>query len=89
MTAHDLFELSKEAVLLVAVLSLPVAAAVVGAAALSAVFQSFTKISDPALSAVPRLIIGAAVFILALPWIGARAIAFAERAWSLLPLLHP
>lgn len=88
VSAQDLFEVAEEALLLAAVLSLPIIGAALTAALLSGLLQSFTKISDPSLSAVPRIVIGVVAVIIASPWIGSRAAAFAERAWSLMQALH-
>jgi type III secretion protein S len=88
ISVQDLFEIAKEGLLLSVVLCLPIVGAVVLASLISALLQSFTKISEPALSVLPRILAGTAALIIAAPWIGARAAAFAQRAWSVIHAIH-
>ncbi len=74
--------------MLVIALSLPIVAAAFAAALLAGLLQAFSKISDPALSTLPRIVIGLIALAAAAPWIGARAASFADRAWSILQALH-
>ena len=58
-------------------LSLPVLGAVLVAGVASGAFQGATTINDPSLSTVPRLVCGAAVLLLAGPWMMRQLVDFA------------
>ena len=88
VTPQDLFDITKEALLLVAVISLPIVGATLAAAVLSGIVQAISKVSDPAVSTLPRIVLGVIALAATAPWIGTRAAAFAERAWSLLQAIH-
>jgi flagellar biosynthesis protein FliQ len=81
---QDLLEITKEALLTAAAVSLPIVGAAVLASLISALLQSFSKVSDASFSTLPRIVLTAAALVAAAPWIGARAAAFAEKAWSLI-----
>ena len=84
----DLLEIAREALIIVLLLSLPILAIAFVASLLSALLQSFTRVSEPALSHVPRIAaVGIAVAV-ASPWIGGRVAGFAERVWSLLQAVN-
>jgi flagellar biosynthetic protein FliQ len=83
----DLVDVAREGLLLALTLSLPLLGAALIAALLFGLFQSFTRMSEPALTYVPRI---AAVFLTgfaAAPWIGNQMAGFAERVWSLIQVV--
>ena len=86
--AQDVIEIAVEALLLAVTLAAPIVGAALVSALLSSVIQAVTKVSEPALSILPRLMLTVVAVILAAPWIAARAAAFAERAWGLLQAIH-
>jgi type III secretion HrpO family protein len=77
--ASLLVEHARQALILSAVVSLPVigVAAVVGL--LVAAVQAATQIQDPTLSHLPRVVVVTATLALLGPWIGSQIAAFAER----------
>jgi len=84
MTPADLNELGLEAISLALWLSLPILGAALAAAGLSAIFQSFTKLSEPAIGHISRIVAVLLVGAAAAPWIGEHVSRFAVHAWSLL-----
>jgi type III secretory pathway component EscS len=86
---NDLFELTKEGLLLAVLLCLPVAGAVALSSIISSIVQMLTKISEPSFSQILRIGCGTVAFIITAPWIASRAMHFAERAWSLVQMIHP
>jgi type III secretion HrpO family protein len=74
-----LIESARQALILAAVLSLPVigVAAVVGL--LVAALQAATQIQDPTISHLPRMVAVTAALAVLGPWIGFQIAAFAER----------
>ena len=86
--AQDIIDLTVEALLLAVSLAAPIVAAALAASLISAVIQVVTKVSEPSLSTLPRIILTIVAVVVAAPWIGTRAAAFAERAWGLLQAIH-
>jgi flagellar biosynthesis protein FliQ len=86
---NDLFELAKEGMLLSILLCLPIAGGVFVTSLIFAILQMFTRVSEPAISQIARIVGGAAALIVAAPWIASRAVHFAERVWSLVQAIHP
>lgn len=84
MIPADLLDIAREALMIAVLLSLPVLGAAFIASFVSAALQTFTKVSEPALSHVPRIVAVGAIVIAAAPWMAARIAGFAERVWSLL-----
>ena len=84
VAAQDVIDLAVEALLLAATLAAPIVGAALVSALLSAAIQAVSKVSEPSLSILPRLMLTAVAVVVAAPWIAARAAAFAERAWGLL-----
>jgi type III secretion HrpO family protein len=77
--ASLLVEHARQALILSALVSLPVigVAAVVGL--LVAAVQAATQIQDPTLAHLPRVVVVTATLALLGPWIGSQIAAFAER----------
>lgn len=84
MIPADLHELGLEALSLALWLSLPLLGAALAAAALSAVFQSFTRLSEPTIGHISRIIAVLVAVIVAAPWLGSHVSDFAIHAWSLI-----
>ena len=84
----DLLEIAREALITVLLLSLPILAIAFVASLLSAALQSFTRVSEPALTHVPRIAAVGLTVALVSPWIGGRIAGFAERVWSLLQAVN-
>ena len=77
--ASALVEHARQALILSALVSLPVigVAAVVGL--LVAAIQAATQIQDPTIAHLPRVVAVTATLAFMGPWIGAQIAAFAER----------
>jgi flagellar biosynthesis protein FliQ len=77
--ASTLVEHARQALVLSALVSLPVVgvAAIVGL--FVAAFQAATQIQDPTLSHLPRVVAVTATVALLGPWMGVQIAAFAER----------
>jgi type III secretion protein S len=77
--ASTLVEHARQALILSALVSLPVigVAAVVGL--LVAAVQAATQIQDPTIAHLPRVVAVTATLAVLGPWIGAQIAAFAER----------
>ncbi len=84
----DLLEIAREALVLSVILSLPIIGAAFVAGLISSSLQALTRVSEPALTNVPRIAsVALAVWITA-PWIGGRVAGFAERVWILVQAVH-
>ncbi len=84
MIPADLLDIAREALMIAVLLSLPILGAAFVASIVSAALQTFTKVSEPALSHVPRIIAVGAAVIATVPWMATRIAGFAERVWSLM-----
>jgi type III secretion protein S len=82
MPVDELVTLAQEALVLAALVSLPVVGAVALGGLVVSVVQSVTRIESAAISHLPRLVIGALVLSLTAPWMGAQIARFAARALS-------
>lgn len=87
MAVPDLADLAREGLVLALVLSLPIIGAACLAGVLTALLQAYTKLSDAALSFVPRALAVGIAILVAAPWIGSRLTSFAERVWALIQSL--
>jgi len=80
----------REGLYLVLLLSAPPVLAVLAVGVVSALLQTVTRVKDPSLSAVPRLVAAAGALALAGPWIGAQAMAFVGAVLAAVPAAaHP
>ncbi len=84
MGVSDLVEIASEGLLLALLSTLPVLGAALAASLISAALQALTRISEPALTYVPRIIAVALAVVVSAPWIGDRIAGFAVRVWSLI-----
>jgi len=80
-----LVDFAQQALLLAALVSLPVVgvAAIVGL--LVAAIQAAAQIQDPTISHLPRVLAVVAALVVAGPWMGHQIAAFAERAIVMIP----
>ncbi len=83
MLPADLFDVAREALILVFLLSMPILGAALLAGLITAALQTLTRVSEPVLTHVPRVIAVAAAVLIAAPWISTRVAGFADRVWSL------
>ncbi len=85
----DVVSIAREALTLVIILSLPVLGAAFLAGLLSAVLQGFTRVAEPALTQVPRIVAVALAVLISAPWIGGRVATFSRHVWSLVQAVGP
>ncbi len=88
MLPADLFDVAREGLVLALFLSLPILAAAFAAGLLTALLQSLTRISEPALTHVPRIAAVVVAVLISASWISERVAGFAERVWSLVQAVH-
>jgi flagellar biosynthesis protein FliQ len=81
---NDILSLGREAMILALLSALPILGAALLSSLLTAVIQSIARISETALSIVPRILAVGAALIFTGPWIGHRVALFATKVWSLL-----
>jgi flagellar biosynthesis protein FliQ len=84
MVPADLTDLARQALLLVVWLSLPILGAALLASILTGVLQSFTRLSEPAITHVARIVAVLACAIAAAPWIAVEVKRFAVSAFALI-----
>ena len=84
----DLYAIAREGLLLALMLSLPILGAAFLAGVLLAVLQTFTKLSEPALTYIPRIAAVTLAVLFAAPWGAQRVAAFAEHVWSLIQTVN-
>ena len=89
MHPGELIEVAREGLLLSLWLSLPILGAALIAGLLTTLLQVFTKVSEPVLMYVPRIVAVVLAVLVAGPWIGGRVAGFAERIWSMIQTLGP
>jgi type III secretion HrpO family protein len=83
MSLAELVDIGQQALILAALVSLPV----VGIAALVGLFvaavQAAAQVQDPTLSHLPRMLAVIAALVAAGPWMGHQIAGFAERTFSM------
>ena len=83
MSLAELVDVAQQALILAALVSLPV----VGIAALVGLFvaavQAAAQVQDPTLSHLPRMLAVIAALVAAGPWMGHQIAGFAERTFSM------
>jgi flagellar biosynthetic protein FliQ len=84
MTPADLYDIGREALALALWLSLPILGAALVAAVLTSLFQAYTRISEPAITQLARIIAVLLVAVVAAPWLAGRVAGFATDVWSLM-----
>ena len=88
METGDILFLVREAIMLALLMSLPLLGIVLLTSIFTMVIQSLTKVSESALSVVPRILAVMVTLLVAGPWMGSRVAGFAERVWILLQSVH-
>lgn len=83
MTTPDLLEIAREGLITALLLTLPLLGAALAASLISAALQAFTRISEPTLTYVPRIVAVGAALLVTAPWMGERLSRFAVRVWTL------
>ena len=83
----ELIEVARDGLVLALFLSLPILGAALVAGLVTTLLQMFSKLSEPTLTYVPRIVAVVLAVLLAGPWIGGRVAAFAERVWTMIQVL--
>ncbi len=78
-----LVHLVREAVLLVLLVSGPPLGAALVVGLVTGVLQAATQVQEPSVGVVPRLAAVLVALAISAPWIGARAVRFAEECFAL------
>ncbi len=87
MLPADLFDIAREALVLILILSMPILGAALLAGLIAAALQTLTRVSEPVLTHVPRIVGVAVAVLVAAPWISSRVIGFTNRVWSLVQVI--
>jgi type III secretion protein S len=77
--ASLLVEHARQALILAALVSLPVIGVAAAVGLLVAAIQAATQIQDPTAAHLPRVVAVTATLAVLAPWMGAQVAAFAER----------
>ena len=81
-TAH-LVDYAQQALVLAALVSLPVVAVAALVGLLVAAIQAAAQVQDPTLSHLPRMLAVIAALVVAGPWMGHQIAGFAETAFTM------
>jgi flagellar biosynthesis protein FliQ len=84
MSPEALYALTREGLYLVLLLSAPVLAVALTTNLLTGFLAHYTKLSEPAIGNVARMIAVLGALLMIAPWIGGRLVAFAQNAWQLM-----
>ncbi len=84
MIPADLYDLGREALVLVLMLSLPILAVALLSGVIAGIFQSFTKMSEPTINHVARAIAVLLALIAVAPWMAEHLRSFAEQTWAVI-----
>jgi flagellar biosynthesis protein FliQ len=84
MIPADLYDVARQALALVVAVSLPLLGAALLASILSGALQSLTRLSEPAITHVSRLLAVLACAVAAGPWIAGEVRRFAVETFSLI-----
>jgi len=82
MATGDVYEIARQALLLVFMLSLPILGVAFLATLLSSLLQNFGKLNEPTLSYLPRIVAVFIVIFACAPWISTHIGEFASRVWT-------
>jgi flagellar biosynthesis protein FliQ len=82
MTIETVHDLVRGVLISTLWISLPILAAGVIVGVLVSLGQIVTSIQDPAVGAVPRLIVMGLVIALLLPWMSGRLVYYTQTLWS-------
>jgi flagellar biosynthesis protein FliQ len=84
MVPADLIDIARQGLLLVVALSLPLLGAALLASVLTGALQSFTRLSEPTITHVARIIAVLACAAIAAPWIAGEVKQFAVRTFAVI-----
>jgi flagellar biosynthesis protein FliQ len=84
MVPADVIDLARHALFLVVALSLPLLGAALLASLLSGALQSFTRLSEPAITHIARIAAVLACAVATVPWIAGEVKQFAVTAFALI-----
>jgi flagellar biosynthesis protein FliQ len=84
MTPEALYEVSRQGLFLVLLLSAPVLAVALATNILTGLLAHYTRLSEPAVGNVARMIAVLGALLIIGPWIGGRLVSFAQSVWHLL-----
>jgi len=82
MDTGHLVEMAQQALVLAALVSLPVVAVAALVGLLVAAVQAAAQVQDPTLSHLPRMLAVIAALVVAGPWMGHQIAGFAERTFT-------
>jgi type III secretion HrpO family protein len=82
MNVGHLVESAQQALILAALVSLPVVAVAALVGLLVAAIQAAAQVQDPTLSHLPRMLAVIAALVVAGPWMGHQIAGFAERTFT-------
>jgi type III secretion HrpO family protein len=83
MDTGHLVDSAQQALILAALVSLPVVAVAALVGLFVAAIQAAAQVQDPTLSHLPRMLAVIAALVVAGPWMGHQIAGFAERAFSM------
>jgi flagellar biosynthesis protein FliQ len=84
VTPEALYEVSRQGLFLVLLLSAPVLAVALATSILTGLLSHYTRLSEPAVGNVARMIAVLGALLIIGPWIGGRLVSFAQSVWLLL-----
>jgi type III secretion HrpO family protein len=79
-----LVDAAQQALILAALVSLPIVGVAALVGLLVAAIQAAAQVQDPTLSHLPRMLAVIAALVFAGPWMGHQIAGFAERAFSMI-----
>ena len=88
MTPLNILDITREALLLVLWVSLPVVAVATGTALVVSVLQTVTQIQDQSIGQSIRIIAVMVTIAVAAGWLGGAVLGFAERAFHTMALIQ-
>ncbi len=83
MHVAALVDAAQQALILAALVSLPIVGVAALVGLLVAAIQAAAQVQDPTLSHLPRMLAVIAALVVAGPWMGHQIAGFAERAFSM------
>ncbi len=88
MTPLDILDITREALMVVLWVSLPVVLVSTGSALIVAILQAVTQIQDQSIGQSVRLIAVMLAIVLSAGWLGRDVMRFAERAMQIISQLR-
>jgi type III secretion protein S len=88
MTPQNILDITREGLLLVLWVSLPIVAVATSSALVVAVLQAVTQVQDQSIGQSIRLIVVMVAIIVTAGWMGGDVMRFAERAFQAIAVLR-